>query len=393
MYNEIKTLIDSGKNVFITGSAGTGKSYNLNLLRKDFPEMGVTASTGIAAVNVRGTTIHRFAGIGVGKDTAETLYFKMAPQVDERISHCKLLAIDEISMLSAEVMDLINELFKKVRRDNRPFGGIQIIAIGDFLQLPPVSRDDDIKNFAFKGGSWQEAEFQTVLLEKCYRQKDIKFLEALNKIRHGEQIDLMPYANGTYSEKDIHLFALNKLAETFNLNKLREIKKPTRRFVATDYGDPKGYVMLKKYSRVPEELYIKEGARVILLNNIDPEAGLVNGTTGTVREILNDDVTVSFDNGMVIMLTYDKVDSIIEDREEIAFRKQIPLKLAWAITIHKSQGMTLKNVCIDGSKIFECGQAYVAFSRVESPEGLHIKNFNARTIKAHEEAVKFYVAG
>jgi ATP-dependent DNA helicase PIF1 len=390
MYNRIKNLMETGQNIFITGSAGTGKSYNLKLLRDDFYDLEVTASTGVAAVNVGGTTIHHYAGIGLGDKPIDMIINRMHPDTTMRIKYCGMLAIDEISMLSAETFTLINEVFKRVRQSDAPFGGMQLIVIGDFLQLPPVSRGEDIKNFAFTSKAWEEAGFHTIKLEKCYRQKDIAFLDILKRIRNGDQVDLGPFINGVYNEKNIHLFAVNKLADDFNFERLRRIKNKQHYFKAKDSGSPEGIEMIQKWARASQDLFLKVDTRVMLLNNKDVESGLVNGAVGTVLEINGDSVTVQFDNKIVCNISYEKVDSISKKHVEIASREQIPLMLAYAITIHKSQGMTLKNVHIDGRGIFEYGQAYVAFSRVESPQGLHVKYFNPGTIKAHPKAVQFY---
>jgi len=254
MYNH---LITSHRNVFITGQAGTGKSYLLGQLCEAFPDMVITASTGAAAINVSGTTIHSFSGIGIGDRPAEELIWRMRPETRERISACTLLAIDEISMLSAESLDLIDEVFRKVKRCNSVFGGIQVIVIGDFLQLPPVSKDDEEAHFAFEGKAWEAADFAFVYLKKVYRQTDAEFLADLGNIRIGKAVDI---PSAKTDDNAIRLYALNRLADAYNFDKLRAIKAPSRYFEAYDSGESKAISMIYRNCLAPKDLYLKEGS-------------------------------------------------------------------------------------------------------------------------------------
>jgi ATP-dependent DNA helicase PIF1 len=395
MINHVKSLIASGRNIFITGSAGTGKSYILNQLRQEFPDMDITASTGMAAINVSGTTIHSFAGIGIGDRPAEDLYWKMRTETRNRIRSCKMLAIDEISMLSAETLKLIDEVFKLTRGNKLSFGGIQLIVIGDFLQLPPVARDaagnEAETHFAFESRAWAAANFETVLLEKVYRQTDQEFLAKLSDIRIGQYSDIKSYPT---DDKAIRLFALNRLADAYNFEKLRAIKAPSRYFEAIDCGEGKAISMIYRNCLAPKDLYLKVGARVMFLINKEIESGLINGSTGEVISIGSSDsqgeVTVKFDNGVTMSFGPEIVARVIVDKEEVARRIQVPLRLAWAISIHKSQGMTLDKVHINAEGIFECGQAYVALSRVRTKEGLSVVNMQPEYVMANQKAVEFY---
>ncbi len=386
MYNHILDLIKAKRNIFITGSAGTGKSYILNQLRQAFPEMDVTASTGAAAVNVSGTTIHSFSGIGIGDRPAEEVYYHMSPDTREKIRSCTMLAIDEISMLSADMFELIDEVFKFTRGNKLPFGGIQLIVVGDFLQLPPVSKDEIEVRFAFESKIW---DFETVLLNKVYRQTDAEFLAALSTIRIGEPADIQSYK---VDDKAIRLFALNRLADAYNFDKLRALKTPSRYFEAFDSGDGKAISLIYKNCLAPKELYLKVGARVMLLINKEIALGLINGSTGEVISIGENSVEVKFDNGVTMSFGPEIVARIVVDKEEIARRIQVPFRLAWAISIHKSQGLTLDKVHIDCEGIFESGQAYVALSRVKTKEGLSVVNFRPELIMANQKAVEFYKA-
>ncbi len=392
MYTKIKELINSKNNIFITGAAGTGKSYILNQLQQDYNDLVVTASTGVAAINVKGFTIHSFSGIGYGTKTAEQTAYSMSQKQKNRIIYCTRLAIDEISMLSAETFDLINDVFKIVRRNDLPFGGIQLIVVGDFLQLPPVSKNREVK-FAFESDSWKEAKFNIIHLEKQYRQEDAAFLAELNKIRLGENVDMN---NTNDNSEAIHLFPLNNPADTYNKKKLAEIKNKLHHFEADDQGNEFSIEKLDKDCLVPKNLYLKIGARVMLLINKYIDMGLINGSIGTVTEIYDSIVTIKFDNGITQNVTYEPVAKIVDRnsklKEEVvlASRSQIPLRLAYAISVHKAQGLTLNKAYIDFAGTFECGQVYVALSRVRSKEGLSVKNLNHNMIKANQKAVQFY---
>jgi len=382
---EIETILAAKRNVFITGSAGTGKSFLLNQLREKY-DLTVTASTGAAAVNVSGTTIHSFSGVGIGDKPAQALYYQMRQGKRDAIQTCKMLAIDEISMLSAEMLDLIDAVFKLVRKSEEPFGGIQVIVIGDFLQLPPVSKDGNCR-FAFESLAWEQAQFKVILLDKIYRQTDASFLDVLNNIRVGNPVEIS--SNTTPGNDTIRLYSVNSLADSYNLQKLRELKTPNFFYAAYDSGDAKGIALIDKHSLAPKELYLRVGARVMLLIN-KFDFGLVNGSMGTVVNLTPGEATVRFDDGGTISLGAEVASRVVVNKEEIARRTQIPLRLAWAISIHKSQGMTLDKVFIDCQGIFESGQVYVALSRVRKKEGLTLVNFRPEMVKANMKAVEFY---
>ncbi len=387
MYNKILALIAENKNIFITGSAGTGKSYILNQLQQALPNLYVTASTGVAAINVSGSTIHSFAGIGIGTKPAAQIAYSMRHEQRFKIATCKQLAIDEISMLSAETFDLINHVFKILKHTNNPFGGIQLIVIGDFLQLPPVAKDGKEVKFAFESEAWKEANYVPIHLEKQYRQNDDNFLADLNKIRFGEEIEMLSTSN---HDEALHLFALNRPADEYNKAQLQKIKSQIHHFEAKDSGEKYHIEMINKNCLVPKNLYLKVGARVMLLINKFIDYGLINGSIGNVTGISSSIITVEFDNGKRLDLGYETVAKIMDGKFERASRLQIPLRLAYAISIHKAQGISLDKVYIDFSGTFECGQAYVALSRVRTKEGLSVKNLKPNLIKVNKKAIEFY---
>jgi len=401
MYKEILSLISQNKNVFITGQAGTGKSHTLTRLKHDLPELVVTASTGVAAINIHGQTIHSFAGLGYGLKSAKQIASSMRLEKKYKIKDCTLLAIDEISMLSAETFNLINTVFKLIKSTDLPFGGIQLIVIGDFLQLPPVSKDNQAINFAFESTAWKEANFINKVLTKQYRQQDINFLSDLNKVRLGDITTIDNTSEITIDTNNaVHLFALNRIADAHNKTKLDSLRGAEYHFQAIDIGFTSMVEKIDKDCLVPKDLYLKIGARVMLLINKYIDLGLSNGSLGEVIDIINASeyqhaiVKVRFDNGIEVLLGYEVVAKIIDKNktrnQELASREQIPLRLAYALTIHKAQGLTLDSVCIDCNGTFECGQIYVALSRVRSKNNLIIKNLKPNMIKANKKALAFY---
>ncbi len=412
----IKKLIKDGENVFVTGSAGTGKSFILNRLKKEFG-FEVTSTTGMAAVNVGGQTIHAWSGAGICNlplDFAIQNILKKSNLV-KRIRNTKILAIDEISMLDAASFDYINNILKSVRASNLPFGGLQVVFFGDFFQLPPV---DKTSGFCFESMAWKELNLKNVLLRKIYRQEDSSFAEILNDIRQNNFKDsdfkvFYSRNNAQIPDKKeiLHIFATNSDADAYNEKKFNELDEKTEELLASDVlmkneeadkivtttaeidGLNERYKTtwssLDKYCRAPQKLELKKGCRVMLLKNIDFDAGLINGSCGVVEGFDDGIINVKFDNGEFKSIKQFEFD-YMKDGKIAARRVQYPFRLAYGITIHKSQGMTLEEVFIDFSRIFEYGQAYVALSRVKSLGGLYLKSFSPQKIMANPKIVEFY---
>jgi ATP-dependent DNA helicase PIF1 len=389
MYPTIKSLIKNKRNIFITGCAGTGKSYMLNKIKEDFPSLQLTASTGVAAVNISGSTIHSFAGIGIAKSQSKQIYHRLHPDVLDRIKDCELLAIDEISMLSAKTLNLIDEVFQLVRHNQKPFGGMQLIVVGDFLQLPPVSDNEVSKDFAFKSRAWQNAEFENIILDKVYRQEDTDFINLLNKVRFGIPIDRDSFSDRNFNGTTLKLFALNRYADQVNVMQLSNIPTAAYSYQAFDTGSVFAQKMLDAHCLAVKTLQLKVNARVMLLINKDISNALINGSTGIVSALSSHSVTVDFDNGITRSFSQEPVAKIVLNNEIVASREQIPLRLAWAISIHKAQGMTLDKVHVDMKGLFEDGQAYVALSRAKTNAGLSVANLDHKKIKANKDAVEF----
>ena len=366
----------------------------------------ITASTGIAAVNVGGLTIHSWAGLGLGKGSAMEIAQNMRSESHFKIKDTPRLAIDEISMISAELFTKIDQVFQLVRGNRLPFGGMQMILLGDFLQLPPVIRNDSKELlprevFAFESPSWKQAEIRTCLLTKVFRQADAGFSSVLNQIRFGEITPgVSELLNSRFNAQDANpklepviVHTHNADVDTINALRLAKVSGKEEIFESTDTGKPGPLAMLDKHCLAPKVLTLKIGAQVMLLCNIAPEAGLANGSIGTVVGFSEGDsgplVKMFFNNGEVLNLGYAKWE-ILDGSTVVARRRQIPLRLTWAITAHKSQGMTLDKIQVFLAKCFEYGQSYVALSRARTAEGLFVASGTRKSIKAHPLAVDFY---
>jgi len=402
----VATTIEGGENVMVTGPAGTGKSFLLRYLREKFPKMPVTASTGIAALGVGGCTLHSWAGLGLGQEPAEVI----AKKHNERqngvwyaMKTAERLAIDEISMVDADLFDKLDKVLRIVRQSPRPFGGLQLILFGDFLQLPPVEKEGNAVRFAFQSKVWAEARIHVYVLSQVMRQKDQQFASILSRIRVGDTSEdvravLRPRINAADPNPEISPVSLathNSIADRINAENLAKIKEEEVRFEAQDWSDGKfNGETLDKNCIAPKTLILKVGAQVMLLWNLDVGAGLVNGSLGVVIEIRKDKFrgttpVVKFSNGMILELERQQW-SLSRNGDVLASRQQFPLRLSWGISIHKSQGMTLEKVRVHIKQCFADGQAYVAMSRAKSLEGLFIADINGNSIRANSTALEFY---
>lgn len=388
-------VLKMGHNIFLTGSAGSGKTYVLNAyiryLREHDINVAVTASTGIAATHMGGQTIHAWSGIGI-KDFLSDYDIDQLEEkkyLYERYEKVKVLIIDEISMLSGNFLDNLDRLCRSMKREpEKPFGGIQIILCGDLFQLPPISKEDRPADFIIHSNAWKTMNFAVCSLTEQHRQEDDAFLDILNAIRKN---NLEPYHLETlesrmreYDKDDFKsmtkLFTHNTDVDTINDQELHEIDEKVHVFTMSDRGKPHLIENLKKSCLAPEILKLKIGAQVMFVkNNFD--RGYVNGTRGTV---------IDFDRelGLPIVKTLDgdeiTVDTeswaIEDDQKVLASITQLPLRHAWAITVHKSQGMSLDSAVIDLSKSFVYGMGYVALSRVRTLAGLHLTGFSPNAL-------------
>ena len=296
---EKEIIIDqilTGKNVFITGSAGTGKSYLLKYIKDRFSESGlhVTASTGIAAVHIGGVTLHSWAGLGLGNAPAEEIASFInsgkGTRIRRKLKKAKMLAIDEISMISAETFDLLNNVLKIVRNSNRPFGGVQLILFGDFLQLPPIKRQQDY-HFCFDAEAWQEGSFEVFCLRTIYRQNDPRFIDLLNNMRFGRMTDIDLEILSSRRIKVQHqlikptiISTHNYQIDAINQQQLKQLSGIDYVFTMHATGNPDRITFLKKNCLASEKLVLKVGAQVMMLKNTLAKEGVINGSLGIIKE-------------------------------------------------------------------------------------------------------------
>ncbi len=395
-------ILKAGENVFLTGSAGTGKTYVLNqyinYLRNNAVSVGITASTGIAATHINGMTIHAWSGIGINDTLSQEDLERLTQrqQLCKRLRKTQVLIIDEVSMIAAHVIDLVDRVCRHVRTRNEPFGGLQVVLCGDFFQLPPVtqyhSRDsvdvsDDDPFFAAEASAFRQAQVRVCYLDTQYRHNDDALTAILNALRSGDIDENIvrslrrrigaPLNNS--SVVPTRLYTHNVDVDAINAKHLQALETEGRRYVMSHYGREHLAQALMRSCLAPQELVLRIGAAIMFVKN-NFEEGYANGTLGTV---------IRFDQrGFPVVQTTDErvivVEPVAWDLEEdgtiIAGIKQVPLRLAWAITVHKSQGMTLDAAVIDLSKSFVSGMGYVALSRVRSLKTLSLVGFNDRAL-------------
>jgi len=402
----IINAIRAGNNVCITGAAGTGKSFLLNKIKEFFPSIHITASTGVAAVNVGGVTIHSWAGIGNGtlphEEIARFINSGKGTFLRRKLKKARLLAIDEISMISANTLNLLNLVFQAVRASEEAFGGLQLVVLGDFFQLPPVAKEQKVE-FCFISDAWHQANFKIFELVEIYRQSDLRFIQLLNNIRHAalnnEDIELLSNRQNASNIEDnpTILVTHNFQADKINREMLNQLpSEQSYSYKMTEIGKDNAIAFLKKNCLASETLTLKIGAQVMMLKNTLQKQGIINGSIGIVIGFSkNEFPIVKFYNGETCIISPDEwnteiFNEVSQEKEVIASIKQVPLTLAWAITIHKSQGMTLDKVLCDLSYVFSEGQAYVALSRVKSLNGLYIKGFNPNLLTVNKKVRDFY---
>ncbi|KAF3079791.1 hypothetical protein TWF102_012001 [Orbilia oligospora] len=457
-------VVNEGKSVFFTGSAGTGKSVLLREIitglrkkHKNYDSVAITASTGLAACNIGGVTLHSFSGIGLGRESVEQLVKKIrrVPKSKQRWLRAKVLIIDEISMVDGDLFDKLEGVARTLKNNGRPFGGIQLVVTGDFFQLPPVPDNGKAAKFAFEANTWSNCVDHTILLTHIFRQKDPVFAGMLNEMRLGT-LSPVSIANFKKLTRNLNfddglqateLFPTRKEVDNANLRQLQRLPGDSYTFTAVDESailDQQQREKLLTNCMAPQILELKQGAQVMLVKNMDET--LVNGSLGRVVAFMSektyamvqdelpggeDQIFGSQGEGDLRDMSkrereihekyineqsrtnttkkYPLVQWSIADGtqrrtlmlpeawkfelptgEVQASRKQVPLILAWALSIHKAQGQTLDRVKVDLNKVFEKGQAYVALSRATTQEGLQVLGFNANKVMAHEKVRVFY---
>ena len=427
-------LVLNGQNVFLTGGGGTGKScvleYIIDIFKEKYKEnlktvVGITSTTGSSALLIGGTTIHSFSGLGVNREDEEQYIQKIAKRryIIKRFKNLKTLIIDEISMLTPRTFRMIYRLTQIVRKNNSPFGGIQVILSGDFCQLGPILEQHIIHHsfeYCFETPEWDASNIQIVHFKKIHRQSDIVFIETLQKIRMGisDQDTTSVLINrfrkeldNPYGVEPVQLFPTREKANEINqryfreINSEKEIKSYSLKIsietssegnnpLASDVNNPDIERKIKTQLPIDDTIQLCVGCQVILVVNLSVEEGLVNGSHGRIQSFNeNDEPVVIFSNGKIKNIAIYTWD--IDEGIGSVSASGLPLILGYGCTIHRSQGMSLDLAIIDiGKNVFTgsggYGQIYVALSRVRSLEGLSILNFDPTRIKCHPKVIEFY---
>ena len=392
-------ILHSGENVFITGQAGSGKTFLLNKFineaRKKGKTVAVTATTGLAATHLNGTTIHSWSGMGVANSISGNFYSKIRKPRRENICETDILIIDEISMLHDYRLDMVNAILKKIRKNNSPFGGIQLVMSGDFFQLPPVNRYDD----EFKGGfvtesvAWRQAGLKICYLNEQHRQADEELSAILtamrtNNLKRDQVQTLLNRIDAEAPSNEIvtKLYTTNRDVDIINKKELAKIKGKSY-FYSQETEGTKHYVeVLRRAILAAPILELKKGAHVMSIKN-SPDGKYVNGSLGEVVDFKYGNPVVKFNNGNTVRIKTSEWN-LADGEIVLASIEQVPLKLAWAITVHKSQGMTLDGAEIDLSRAFVEGMGYVALSRVKNLHSLYLKGLNKMAITVSSEAIE-----
>lgn len=384
-------------NVFLTGPPGCGKSY----LTKQYIEycinnkitVAVTASTGIAAKLIGGNTIHSWSGIQIVEptDSFDKILARVLakPKIVRRWKRAQALIIDEISLLDKLVLEYLDKIAKNIRTNNNYFGGIKLLLVGDFFQLPPINGE-----FCFTSEIWENMFDYGINLNKIYRSDDIRLNKILRTIRKAKPLkkNMIKALEARISDKEIYpiLTPLRNNARYYNENKMKENPNPEYVYNAK-FSENCNNEMMKKavlnMSPLEEKLVLKKDCTVVCLIN-DNLKGLVNGMVGVVIGFINESPIVNFEGTNHIMEPYNW--SKVENEQKIEMT-QIPLLLAYALTIHRCQGMTLNQASILLNRnVFECGQAYVALSRLKSLDNLYLLKFNPNVFKVNEMVKEYY---
>lgn len=407
------SIMKTGANVFLTGEPGSGKTHTINeyvaYLRARGIEPAITASTGIAATHIGGMTIHSWSGIGIksqlNKDDLATIASRTP--IVKRVRRAKVLIIDEVSMLPPHTLSMIDSICCAIKQSAEPFGGIQVILVGDCFQLPPIRKteaghhspvmfnEESPARFVYDSPAWERAGLIVCYLTEQHRQDDSAFMAVLSAIRrnafgpdHLCHIQRRTVAHHAAPPGAPKLFSHNVDVDRVNDAVLADLPGESKVFRASSQGPDALVAALKKGCLSPETLCLKVGAVVMFTKNNPPE-GFANGTLGAIE---------AFDNhtGYPIVTTrsgrriaVEPMDWAVEENGRIRARiTQLPLRLAWAITVHKSQGMSLDEAVMDLRDVFEFGQGYVALSRVRRLSGLHLLGWNERAFQVHPEVLK-----
>lgn len=393
--NEALTILKTGANVFLTGEPGSGKTHTINEYVEYLQDcdigVAITASTGIAATHIHGMTIHAWTGIGIATYLSEEDIDRISSRehVVKRITSAKVIIIDEVSMLSAGTLEMADAVCREVRHSREPFGGLQVVFVGDFFQLPPVSRDGRAA-FAFASDTWRAVNPIVCYLTEQHRQDDSGFLSVLSAIRaqnfdetHDEHIKTRRITPIEAPSGVTRLFSHNADVDRINVGELQKIEGTAKTFKMESRGSSTLIEGLKRGCLSPEMLTLKIGATVMFTKN-NPQSGFVNGTLGTVVGFDSYSTYPEIETSTGERIVAEPMSWQVDDQgRQLAAVTQVPLRLAWAITVHKSQGMSMDAAVIDLSSAFEYGQGYVALSRVRRLSGVYLLGWNRRALEVH----------
>lgn len=389
----------AGESVLLTGPAGSGKTHVLNqfirIAKQEGRNVAVTATTGLAATHLGGTTIHSWSGMGIHSTISSRFVDSLSQSRKDTIKTADALVIDEISMLHDYRLDIIDEITRKVRGEQAPFGGLQVILCGDFFQLPPINREGEREGgFVVGAKSWQTLDPAVCYLDEQHRQEDEHFIDILNAMRagdvrrhHVERLLEQKDAELGYGQDVTELHTTNVDVDTLNQKKLAELTAETQHYQMLTTGKTNYLDTLKRSCLAVEDLELKEGALVMCIRN-SPDRKYANGSLGVVVgfETETNYPKVELRDGRKIIIepaTWELRDG----EKKRASITQVPLRLAWAITVHKSQGMTLDTARIDLRRAFVEGMGYVALSRVRRLSALSLTGINNMAIRVSPEAV------
>ena len=394
-------LMKSGRNVFLTGAPGTGKTHVLkqyiSYLREHSIPFAVTAPTGIAASHIGGTTIHSYFGIGL-KDSLTQYDIEALTEKKylwDRMTKLKVLIIDEVSMLSPSLFRSIDALLRTFKFSMEPFGGVQLVLVGDFFQLPPIQKNREGEKFIFQTEVWNQSNLAVCSLEHSYRHEGDELFHILSSIRNGvfgekEQMLLRERMRPLEEEGEIgtRLYTHNIDVDRINEEMLTKLTTPPQLYEASGKGTKRWREKIFQTSLLSEKLFLKKDALVLFIKN-NFEKGYSNGTLGKVVDFEEDFPVVKTREGREITVRTETWEHRDSEGKVLATVNQIPLRLAWAITVHKSQGMTLDAAEIDLRKTFAPGQGYVALSRLRSLSGLYLRGVNRMAFAVDEDAREY----
>ena len=396
--NEALDILKTGANVFLTGEPGAGKTHTIReyvaYLRAHGIEPSITASSGIAATHIHGQTIHSWAGIGIKNHLSDYDLDAMSSKeyLVKKISRATVLIIDEISMLGAGTLQMVDQVCRAIRNNDSAFGGLQVVLVGDFFQLPPISSYGSNSEFAYESPAWKSLSLITCYITEQHRQEDGDLLAVLSAIRrneveemHFEKLQSRITTKEASPEGITRLFTKNVSVDALNDESLKKIVGLDYEYEMQSQGKVSMVEALKKGCLSPEVLVLKKDSVVMCTKN-NMNAGFVNGTLGRVVDFQKgtDYPIIQTRDGRT--LTIEPMEWVVEEDGKIRARiTQIPLRLAWAITVHKSQGMSLDSAVMDLSDVFEYGQGYVALSRVRTLSGIHLFGLNQKSLQVHPE--------